>query len=259
MVGDRPPVTPKLSRRETLQSIGRAGAALWSLNALGLLPVPTALAKPPELRPGSGRGITVAILGAGIAGLVSALLLRRAGYSCVIFEARARAGGRVWTLRNGDRIEEVGLGPAQVVDWPAEPDLYFNMGAGRLCHHHRGILGYCRELNVPLEVFVNDNRAALIQVDSQFGGKPQKLKRVMADMRGAIAALTAATGSPDDSLKALLQNFGDLKEGALTYPGSSRAGYETLSGEPGAGNEPGTLQLPLPLGAICRASRSRSI
>jgi monoamine oxidase len=32
--------------------------------------------------------------------------LRKAGYDCVILEARDRPGGRVWTLRGGDQIIE---------------------------------------------------------------------------------------------------------------------------------------------------------
>ena len=194
----------------------------------------------------------MAVLGAGIAGLVAARLLRGAGYTCSILEARSRAGGRVWTLRSGDRIEETDS--VQNIGWAAHRDLYFEAGAARICHHHRGMLGYCRELNVPLEVFVNDNRAGLIQIDSIFGGKPQKLQRVIADMRGAIAALAATTKSVDAGLNALLQNFGDLQQTDLTYSGSSRAGYESPLLSPGGGDQPGTLQQPLPASAIAQAN-----
>ena len=47
-------------------------------------------------------GITsVAIVGAGLAGLAAARELERRGCRVAVFEARDRIGGRVWTLRDG--------------------------------------------------------------------------------------------------------------------------------------------------------------
>src|SRR5271155_3087043 len=42
----------------------------------------------------------IAIVGAGIAGLVAAYELSRSGYEVSVFEARLRPGGRVHTLRD---------------------------------------------------------------------------------------------------------------------------------------------------------------
>src|SRR5690348_12444122 len=42
---------------------------------------------------------SVAVIGAGMAGLVAAHELRRAGYDVTILEAQQRVGGRVFTLR----------------------------------------------------------------------------------------------------------------------------------------------------------------
>src|SRR5579863_6632371 len=98
-----------LSRRRFIHLVGRAGgaaAAYRTMAAMGLLPVPAAYAGPPALPPGSGAGRTVVILGAGIAGMVAAMELGKAGYRCIILEARARAGGRNWTLRGGDEVRE---------------------------------------------------------------------------------------------------------------------------------------------------------
>ena len=167
-------VATEISRRtlvELIGQIGGAAAAYSALNMAGLLATPTAHAAPPALKPGSGNGKRVAILGAGIAGLTAAYCLSKAGYQCTILEARARSGGRVWTIRGGDRIAETDS--TQHVEWQADREIYFNAGAARISSHHQGILGYCRDLGVPLEVFVNDNRSALVQFDSQFGGKPQ--------------------------------------------------------------------------------------
>ena len=41
--------------------------------------------------------------GAGMAGLVAAYELRRAGYTVKVLEYNHRAGGRSWTLRGGTR------------------------------------------------------------------------------------------------------------------------------------------------------------
>jgi monoamine oxidase len=75
--------------------------------AMGLLVVPPAHARAPALPGGSGRGTRVVILGAGIAGMTAAYELAKAGYKCVVLEARARAGGRNWTIRGGERVEEI--------------------------------------------------------------------------------------------------------------------------------------------------------
>src|SRR3954462_10451282 len=98
-----------LTRRAFVNLAGRAGgvAAVYStMMAMGLLPTPAAYAGPPALAPGSGRGRRVVILGAGIAGMTAAHELIKAGFDCVVLEARARPGGRCWTLHGGDRIEE---------------------------------------------------------------------------------------------------------------------------------------------------------
>ncbi len=214
--------------------------------AMGLLPVPEAYAGPPELPPGSGRGVTVAIIGAGIAGMVAAFELRKADYRCVILEARDRPGGRNWTLRGGDLIEE--QGSRQRVKWDHGEHMYFNPGPARLPYHHDGILSYCRTLGVPLEVMINDNRGAFLHDEHSFDGKPQRARRVINDSRGFIAelaakcpdqpALSAALSDDDkaklrealkDPLKSPLKSFGDLEDD-FVYRGSKRAGYERPPG-----------------------------
>jgi monoamine oxidase len=243
----------EISRRTLVELIGRiagAATAYSALNMAGLLVTPTAHAAPPALPPGSGNGKRVAILGAGIAGLTAAYCLGKAGYQCAVLEARARSGGRVWTIRGGDQIVEAES--TQRVEWTTDRDIYFNAGAARLSSHHQGILGYCRELGVPLDLFVNDNRAALVQFDDQFDGKPQTARRLQADLRGAIAALAARSVPDDERVRTVLRIFGDLR-GDMSYAGSTRAGF--IEGDlPGGGTQRGRRQAPLPLDEIAGPS-----
>src|SRR6185437_12091102 len=97
--------------RRFILLVGRAGgvaAAYRTMAAMGLLPLPAAYAGPPELPAGSGAGISVVVIGAGIAGMVAALELGKAGYAVRVLEARSRPGGRNWTIRGGDLVEEAG-------------------------------------------------------------------------------------------------------------------------------------------------------
>jgi oxygen-dependent protoporphyrinogen oxidase len=50
----------------------------------------------------------VAVIGAGIAGLAAAHDLQGAGLTTTVFEARGRVGGRVWTVRKGDFLMDLG-------------------------------------------------------------------------------------------------------------------------------------------------------
>src|SRR5437868_4164591 len=50
-------------------------------------------------RRGIFRPVDVIVIGAGVAGLAAADLLRRAGRSVIVLEARDRIGGRVHTVR----------------------------------------------------------------------------------------------------------------------------------------------------------------
>lgn len=144
--------------------------------------------------------------------------------------------------------------------WERQPHLYFNAGAARLPYHHQGILACCRELGVPLEVLVNDNRGALLQDDAAFGGQPQSARRVINDTRGFVAELAARAlvrGDLDPplaepelgNLRDVLRAFGHL-DGELRYAGSPRAGY---ADPPGGGEHPGRLHQPLPLPEIVKA------
>lgn len=57
--------------------------------------------------PGEFRG-TVAVVGAGLAGLTAAYRLQQRGFDVSVFEARDRVGGRVGTVRQVDCIMDLG-------------------------------------------------------------------------------------------------------------------------------------------------------
>ncbi|HKX09696.1 MAG TPA: flavin monoamine oxidase family protein [Stellaceae bacterium] len=242
-----------VSRRGFLNLVGRAGgsAALYqTMAAMGLLPVPAAYAGPPSLPRGLGAGHRVVILGAGIAGLTAALELTRAGFACTILETRDRAGGRSWTLRGGDLIREIDS--RQRCGFDAGDELYANMGPARIPQHHQALLGYCRELGVPLQPMVNDNRNAYFQSDKAFGGRPVRAREFIGASRGYIAELLAKavsghaldaelTAEDQKSFLAMLRNFGALDR-EYRFKGTDRLGYSEL---PGASARPGTPLEPL--------------
>lgn len=234
-----------ISRRAFLNRVGRAGgygALFVTMQGLGLLATTPAYAGPPQLPPGSGKGIRVAILGAGIAGLVAAYELRKGGYDVTVLEARERPGGRAWSVRRGDVIQQTGR-PDQTVDWEAGTHHYLNAGPARIPQSHHAILGYCRELNVPLEVMVNSNRFAKLD----YAGKVVTNGQAVNDTRGAFAELLAKAidkGALDQELTGLdkrrlmgyLGAWGDLDPKRLYAGGSGRAGYVI---DPGGYDTPG--------------------
>ncbi|HYI43040.1 MAG TPA: FAD-dependent oxidoreductase [Sphingomicrobium sp.] len=176
-----------LTRRSLLHRIGAvggAGAAYMAMETMGLAQPTPPGAEDFMLPPGTGNGKSVVILGAGIAGLVSAYELHRAGYAVTVLEAQSRVGGRVWTLRGGDVIQQFGRANQRVA---FDNGLYFNAGAARIPSTHRVILGYARKFGVALEPFVNTNRNA----SWDFGGKVQPERRMVNDMQGQIAELLA--------------------------------------------------------------------
>jgi monoamine oxidase len=212
---------------------------------------------------GVGKGTKVAILGAGISGLVAAYEMRKAGFDCTVLEARQRPGGRNWSVRGGTKIEFTD-GTSQHCDF-AE-GLYLNAGPGRIPSLHQTMLGYCRELGVAMEVQVNVSRSALLESDSAFAGRPVEQREVINDTRGHVAELLAKAirkGALDEEITpqdrermlAFLRNFGDLRPNYV-YAGSSRAGLKQL---PGAGEIDEEGREPLPMHALLDASFWRGL
>jgi monoamine oxidase len=254
-----------ISRREFIARVAQAGgygAAFIAMHSLGLLGmVETEQGKDFPLPPSTGRGTKVIILGAGIAGLVSAYEMRRAGFDCTVLEARERPGGRNWTLRRGSTLV-FNDGTSQ--ECAFDEGNYFNCGPARLPSTHKTMLGYCNELGVELEVEVNTSRSALLQNDNVFGGKPIRQRQAINDTRGHVAELLAKCmqkGALDQAFTqddhALVMEFLRMY-GALgkdyQYDGSSRSGDQQL---PGAGDQIEIRTPPLSMSDLLKSQFSR--
>jgi monoamine oxidase len=250
-----------VTRRVFLQRIAQAGgyaAAFASMQALGLMPEVGA-SPLPQMAADFGRGKKVVILGGGIAGLVSAYELRKAGFECVILEARERPGGRSWSVRKGSKVEFTD-GTVQECTWD---EGYLNPGPARIPSIHTHLLNYCHELGVPLEVEVNTSRSALMQSPLLNGGKAVEQRQVVHDTRGYLAELIAKSihqNTLDQELSAVdltrlndfVKGFGDLDANGR-YTGSTRAGFTVL---PGAGLTKEVIHKPLPFKDLLAADFS---
>lgn len=51
---------------------------------------------------------TAAVIGGGAAGMAAAYELKKAGFAVTVFETRDRVGGRIWTVRKGDFVMDLG-------------------------------------------------------------------------------------------------------------------------------------------------------
>lgn len=103
----------------------------------------------------TSQPVRILVIGAGMAGLVAAYELLRAGHKPLILEAHARVGGRVLTLRD---------------DFAA--GLYAEAGAMRIPSSHRLTMAYAKRFNLPLMPFTMDQPLAF----SHLGGVRRRIK-----------------------------------------------------------------------------------
>lgn len=178
-----------MSKRDLLSLIGKtAGASAMYMAMSSMGQAQTSPFKGPIKLGGDAKGASVVILGAGIAGLVAALELRRAGYKVQVLEYNNRVGGRSWTLRGGDSFTELG-GATQQCNFA--PGNYINPGPWRIPFHHHGLIHYCHELGVALEPFMQLNYNAYVHSTKAFGGVPQRYGPLQADYYGHVSDLLA--------------------------------------------------------------------
>src|SRR5260370_31294282 len=93
---------------------------------------------------------TVGIVGAGMAGLMAAMLLRGAGFDVRVFEASSRVGGRVRTLRSG-----------------FTSGLHAEAGAMRIPEKHKLTLSLRQRFKLKLVDFPEDDANAFVFINGK--------------------------------------------------------------------------------------------
>lgn len=144
--------------RDSLQAPSRRAflsAAAWPAVAPAILPAKTA----PQT--------DVAIVGAGLAGLVCADTLATKGLGATIYEAAARSGGRVYSLRN--------FFPGQVAERGGE---FIDTG-------HKTMIGYARKFGLTLE----DVNKEPGEVRYYFRGGVASERQVVEEFRALVDAM----------------------------------------------------------------------
>ena len=234
--------TVTLKRRDLFRMIGAVagGSAMYqAMTGLGFA-ADSQYAGPVKLE-GSPKGTKVIVLGAGWAGLISALELRNAGYKVELIEYNNRVGGRAMTIRGGDVLTDVS---GEVQKCGFDSGLYLNPGPWRIPYHHRGYLDYAKRFGVQLEPFIMVNYNAYVHSKDYFGGKPQRFREVQADFQGHVSELLAKTVHQDkldqsvskedqEMLLTALKDWGALDKNYAYTAGitsAERRGYEVNKG-----------------------------
>ena len=113
----------------------------------------------------TSRGSTdpTVVIGAGLAGLRAAELLRRAGRPVLVLEARERAGGRVLTVRSS-----------------FDDGLHAEAGPIRISSAHRSVLQLVRSLRLTLVPFESSIGSSVVSVAGVVDRSPQALAHKLA-------------------------------------------------------------------------------
>lgn len=109
---------------------------------------------------------TIAIVGAGIAGLHAAYILKQAGFSAQVYEGSGRAGGRIFTLP-----EMLGKG------------LWTEMGGEFIDTDHADMFALAKHFDLPLLDRGSSTETLLKEFCYFFGGKKYELKDVLTEIK----------------------------------------------------------------------------
>ena len=243
----------QVTKRDFLQTIGMIGGSAAVMTALSGFEHSLAsdMTEPPKLS-SVGNGKNIIVLGAGMAGLVTALELGKKGYNVQILEARSFAGGRNSCSRKGTQVTHAD-GTTEICDF--EHGQYLNHGAWRIPGQHHSTLHYARSLGVKLEVMINHSTQSYLYDDTIEGPfKGKRVKRIHAetDRLGNVAELLAkcaSGGALDDMMVAedveklleYLRSMGLINNETLAYQANAVRGYSSYHG---AGENYGTLSEP---------------
>jgi hypothetical protein len=100
--------------------------------------------------PKAGAAKSVLVIGGGMAGLVAAYELKRAGHQVTVLEASRRIGGRVWTLRE-----------------PFTHGLYAEGGAMRIPDAHRLTWRYIDKFGLETQPFIMERSKQFLRIGNQ--------------------------------------------------------------------------------------------
>jgi monoamine oxidase len=229
-----------------MAAMGGAGAAIGGMNALDMTPSSAQVA-PPELT-GSGSGKKVIVLGGGPGGCPTAYELMQLGYDVTLLEAADYLGGHAFTVKGGTKVHELG-GEPQECDW--DEGHWYDAGPSRIPHYHRGILHYCKALNVPMIDHKNIDLNCWIyleNIDGPLNKKKLRVRELQADMAGYTSELLAKaadqgnldepfTNDDHDALIEYLVRWGLISRDDLTYRGSENRGFALLPDTVNGGSE----------------------
>ncbi|MEO6398676.1 MAG: flavin monoamine oxidase family protein [Tepidiformaceae bacterium] len=127
------------------------------------------------LAPAGEAGLHVIVVGAGMAGLVAAHELKRAGHRVTVLEAQQRVGGRVRTLRE-----------------PFSEGLHAEAGAMRIPRAHALTHAYVHQFGIETAPFTMNNPAAFVRFMGQkatrreFEADPRSLGLDSADAERSV-------------------------------------------------------------------------
>ncbi len=133
----------------------------------------------------SSAGPSIAIVGAGIAGLQAAHVLAKAGLGCELYEAGARSGGRILTLQN-----------------LVAPGLYTEAGGEFLDSSHQDMMDLAREFGLAITDAQGGDAAGLIENAWYFGGRARSEAEVAAAVRDISGALGVDLGAMPEDIRA---------------------------------------------------------
>jgi monoamine oxidase len=186
----------RINRREflvntaTVALTGAVGSAAWPVFAASR----------------SGANVSVAIVGAGLAGLACADELKRNGILATIYDANSRAGGRYWSLG--------GFFPGQVAE----------RGGEFIDNLHKTMLGYVKRFKLQVEnVEKNPAGAVFYFFDGQHYPESvvvDEFRALVPAMRDDLHALTPPTADNHTAADVAL-DFTNLRD----YLASRSAGH----------------------------------
>ena len=279
------------SRRQLIQMSGLL-AGFLAATAAKPLRAQTASEQvlPANLKTNSSK--TIAVIGAGLAGLTAAYRAAQAGHRVHVFETASHYGGRSLTLRPQDiaykewwfkkynpekhfprmyvssfaeRQDSPGKGAQachfHVPSWEGFDDpeeLYLNAGPGRIPSHHTHLLDLCRELGVDLEPYIFKSDSNLLSDSSFRSGRPIQWREVHYSLIGRIAEIVYQAYKDGvvlqgyENVPSMLKALGNLDE-KFKFKGSSTVGYVRA---PGGWQDPSRLRAPLGLEEILASDLS---